>query len=200
MMSFLLPVYPSISIAKNIDEKMKSIIIYEDNDKLVTTKIPNELSENKEFLNRIRSEYLKNSNEKNNSFKTDNNITPYYVLPEKPEKPSRKLISVDKMYSKQVKQRLESTKEGRKIINEVLNNPLTYATTALADYLTGKSFTFFSIFLSKLYNYRAEKEVEWLSESLAMMIKGEIRYIELKIYENLSGEYPKVFIERKRIK
>lgn len=122
------------------------------------------------------------------------------MLPEKPEKPSRKLISVDKMYSKQVKQRLESTKEGRKIINEVLNNPLTYATTALADYLTGKSFTFLSNFLSKLYNYRAEKEVEWLSESLAMMIKGEIRYIELKIYENLSGEYPKVFIERKRIK
>lgn len=101
----------------------------------------------------------------------------------------------------ELKSRLSATKKGNAIIKKALGSDIVDIAVAIMDVYGAKGLASLTQALLRGFNNalggRSEK---WLSESLAMMLKGKIRYVEQRIYENLTGDYPKVFVETERVK
>lgn len=202
VISFILPTMFTVSEASS-DIELVSIVIYEDSQKIVSVEVPKNLSNNKVFLEKIKNDYLNNiSSYSNLTTSTLRSVaTPFYVTPEQPPKPTRKLISVKRWGLSELKSRLAATKKGNEIIRKALGSDVAdIAVSIMEVYGANGVASLTQSLLKGFYNFVGGRSEKWLSESLAMMLKGQIKYVEQRIYENLAGDYPKVFVETVRVK
>lgn len=203
LISFIFPNIQSVSEASNNNELM-SIIVYQDEERIITTEIPKKLSNDQNFINKIKRDYLESLGDTSHSsifLLRRREVTPFYVTPEQPPRPTRKLLSTTRWYASDIKKRLAAEKRGAEILKKAGTGTIAEATAAILDILgTGGYASLGRIIFNGYTNYITQKSQKWLTESLVMITRGQIRYVEQRIYENLAGDYPKVFVEHVRVK
>ena len=184
------------------EENLVEVILYEDGDTLITTQIPKELVHDTKFreelyLEAIHSIFMYDENLYNDNYQ----IIPFSAKPEPTPKPDRKLISKKTWNKTELNNRLKATKDGRKIFNKIGTSSLSQLITTILDYYTkGIWSSVGRLCLTGFSEYFYVKSERWLSESIAMLAKNQIKYIEQSIYENLKSEYPKAFNIIRRVK
>ncbi len=195
-------VCPPISQASNNSEYVVKII-YQDQNKIVTANIPNNLSENKYYLDKIKTQYLESLNKTVNFNNFDRNYIemPLFVTPENPPRATKKLISLKRWGYNDVIRKLSETKKGNAAMRKAINSNVPQAVAAIIDLLGGKGVASLARALFGVYSeYLSYVSEKWLAESAVLILKGRIRYVEQRIYQNLAGDYPKVFVEHRRVK
>ena len=200
VISFIFSSRYNISNA-NSDLELVFVVIYEDSDRTVSIEIPKNLSNNEMFLNKVRNDYLNTINSSLNltTYTLKGAVTPFYITPEQPPKPARKLLSRQRWYKNDIIARLKEEKRGAEILRRVGSSNLAKGTAIILDILGAGGYASLGRVIFNGYNnYLTQKSQKWLSESLSMIIKGQIRYVEQRIYQNLAGDYPKIFIETVR--
>lgn len=153
------------------------------------------------FLNKVRNDYLNTINSSLNltTYTLKGAVTPFYITPEQPPKPARKLLSRQRWYKNDIIPRLKEEKRGAEILRRVGSSNLAEGTAIILDILGAGGYASLGrVIFNGSNNYLTQKSQKWLSESLSMIIKGQIRYVEQRIYQNLAGDYPKIFIETVR--
>lgn len=200
VISFIFSSRYNISDA-NSDLELVFVVIYEDSDRTVSIEVPKNLSNNEMFLNKVRNDYLNTINSSLNltTYTLKGAVTPFYITPEQPPKPARKLLSRQRWYKNDIIARLKEEKRGAEILRRVGSSNLAEGTAIILDILGAEGYASLGrVIFNGSNNYLTQKSQKWLSESLSMIIKGQIRYVEQRIYQNLAGDYPKIFIETVR--
>lgn len=203
LISFIFPNIQSVSEASDNTEFM-SIIVYQNEERIITTEIPKKLSNDQNFINKIKRDYLESLGDNLGSsiFSLHKReVTPFYITPEQPPKPTRKLLLTNRWYASDIKKRLAEEKRGAEILKKALTGTVAEATTIILDILGAGGYASLARIIFNGYtDYITQKSQKWLTESLVMIARGQIRYVEQRIYQNLAGDYPKVFVEHVRVK
>lgn len=200
--NFLLP---SVVIAKE-EEKLINVLLYEDGYNYITTQLPENLANDENYINKLKAEnvaeILSQINSKSCCSMRENGnvIKPSFVTPEKPDTPDRKLLGPCKTWSLSNVKSQVGKSAWTKYVNTLTTLSAEVAFNALLNYLK-KPFkvSLPLIFVGMVADFISARE-SWWAETLYLLETKKIRYVKQCIYENLRGDYPKVFNIITRVK
>lgn len=203
-------IIPIISLANN-DITEVEVTIYEDEDRIITTKMPKNLAENKIYLDYIVSTQiqpmLKELEKPLGGCSLELRkvlIQPFFVTPEQPKTPDRKLLKPCKTWTlSDVKSRV-GVPAWTKYVNVLTMRGSEAGLAALLAHkgISGRKAMIAALpllFLDIYVSFVNAHDKYW-SENLYLLETRKIKAIRQCIYENLKGDYPKVFNIIERVK
>lgn len=200
--NFLLPM---VVVAKE-EEKLINVVLYEDEYNYITTQLPENLANDENYINKLKADNVAEilsqvNSESCCSMREDGNVVkPSFVTPEKPDTPDRKLLGPCKTWSLSSVKSQVGKSAWTKYVNTLTTSSAEAAFKALLKYLKkplkgSLPFIFVGLVADFINNVES-----WWAETLYLLETKKIRYVKQCIYENLKGDYPKVFNIITRVK
>lgn len=203
-------ILPSISSASE-DSSTINVTLYEDKNKIISTNLPKQLAEDKNYINSLITTDVKNiidnyELENNDFYLTSTKVfSNYYVTPEQPKAPDRELIGKCKKWTlsdveAQVKRNAKAS-AWTNYVNTATTSGASYALSKLVKSM-GYSNIYASlpVFFIGIVSDGINMNNKWWAESLYQLQSHQIRYLKQCIYKNNKSEYPKVFNIIERVK
>ena len=122
LISFIFLNIQSVPEASKNNELM-SIIVYQDEGRIITTEIQKKLSNDQNFINKTKRDYLESLGDTSHSSMFSlhrREVTQFYVTAEQPPRPTEKRISTTRWYASDIKKRLAAEKRGVEILKKLV--------------------------------------------------------------------------------
>lgn len=206
-------IFPVISLASN-DITEVEVTLYEDEDRIITTTMPKNLAEDKIYLDYIISTQIKpmlkeleNSPKECSLGLKKGTMQPFFVTPEQPKTPDRKLLGPCKVWTlADIERKIKSFDGGVTAWAQYFDTFTSTLAGAAFDKLMITLFKTAAIkstipmFFVGIFADGINKSKAWWAESLYLLTARKISKVRQCIYENLRGDYPKVFNIMERVK